>query len=486
MGTSTSAILQVTTPALGVPPSPATGLTTSLVTTTSLTLTWAAPGTGDLPFSYQPQISTDGVNWTNISVAPVTLLTVPVTGLTPATPYQFRVITSNVSGSSTSTSLSATTLAVAPGAPTAIAVVGTPGTNDITISWLPPATGTAPFTYNTFFRTPSGSGAFTAGPTTSGLSVDITGLVAGSFYDFEVTATNSAGTSVASAILSNVATSSGAIPPSAPSNISSGTLTPQSIQIDWTASSVGTAPIEYSLAWRPSSPTTTPTFFDDFTSLNTAVWILGDQPGSGKIVGGYQTNTTWIEDTNAQGCYAQAGSVVNLTLIAGTGGGTSTCRGARMATEGTFSQLYGYFECAVNAMAFVNATGFAWWLFADNEGAIYQEIDIIEIAFSSSSNYDAKASLWNTNQTLTDGIDNFHLDLTVPHTFGVDWQPGPGGVKFYIDRVLSGQFDEPGYVQPMFMLLELTGNDFSNNVNPANLPIHVPVDKVTVWQTRPF
>jgi len=230
----------------------------------------------------------------------------------------------------------------------------------------------------------------------------------------------------------------------------------------------------------------TPTFSDDFTSFNTANWVYADNPGSGRVAGGYQTSGTWIEDGNGNGNYPIVGSNINLTLKPGSGGGTSICTGCRIATEGLFSQKYGYFEATVGPIpTTANRTGFAFWMFADGETAgEYQEIDIIEVAFTSPTNYDAKASLWNTDQTLTDGIDNFSLDLTVGHTFGVDWQPG--GVTFYIDRVATGSFAEPGYPNAMFMILEYTGNDFTANVNPANLPVHVGVDKVQAWTVRPF
>ena len=60
MGTSISSILQVTTAATAVAPGPATALIASNITTASLQLSWAAPTTGNKPYTYTPQYQLPG------------------------------------------------------------------------------------------------------------------------------------------------------------------------------------------------------------------------------------------------------------------------------------------------------------------------------------------------------------------------------------------------------------------------------------------
>lgn len=268
MGTSVSAIITVTTPPLGVAPGQATGLTVSNLTATSLTLSWVAPGVGSLPFTYQVQSATPigSTSWVDQG-GPTGSTSVGVTGLKAATGYSFQVITSNSTGSSTSASVSATTLAVAPGPPTGLSVAGSPTQTTIPLQWNAPLVGTAPLTYQALMRSPSGSGAFSSGsilPVTS-LTTTITGLIPAETYDFEVTASNSAGTSAPSAILSNISTTSPSLVlPSAPTNLTVGTITSTSIALTWSAPATGSTPMSYVVQYQvvPSGASPNDTVID--------------------------------------------------------------------------------------------------------------------------------------------------------------------------------------------------------------------------------
>ena len=239
---------------VGNAPAAATALTITNLAPTSLTLGWTAPATGTLPFTYQPQSAPIGSSvWTNIG-AGISTTTLAVISLTANTGYQFQIVTTNSVGSSTSASVSATTLSVLPGAPTGLAVSGSPAQTSITLQWNAPAAGTTPFTYQVLLRTPAGSGTFVAaGGTTPGLTQTIAGLTAGTAYDLEVTAANGAGTGPASTILANVQTAaaSGGVAPSAPANLAAGTITASSLGVSWTPPATGTAPISYIVQWRP-------------------------------------------------------------------------------------------------------------------------------------------------------------------------------------------------------------------------------------------
>lgn len=256
-GPQSAILLNVlTAAAAGTAPGPAAGLIVSALAATSLTLTWVAPSTGTPPFTYQPQQSINsGATWTNIGSG-ISGVTVPVTGLTANTAYQFQIITTNASGSSTSTAASATTLSVIPTAPTTLAVVGSPTQTSITVQWAAPATGTPPLTYQLLSRTPSGSGAFiTAGATTTSTTQTASGLVPATTYDFVVTATNAAGTSPNSSILANVSTSAATgVLPSAPTSLAATSISSTSVVLTWAAPAAGSAPFQYVVQYQVVPP----------------------------------------------------------------------------------------------------------------------------------------------------------------------------------------------------------------------------------------
>jgi chitodextrinase len=255
LGTSVSSIIDVTTSPLGVLPGPATGLTISSVSATALIISWTPSLTGSPPFQFEVQRRIAG---SGAAFAVVTALTTntsqQVTGLTPNTSYEFQVVTLNATGNTASASALATTSALPPGAVTGLALSGNPGPTSVSLTWQAPSTGSAPFTYQVYMASPSGSGVYSpVGGTQSGTTATISGLTSGLTYDFYVQASNSAGTGVASTPLSNVRTATGAVLPSAPLNLAAGTVTSTSIALSWSPPAVGTPPLSYVVQYRLSA-----------------------------------------------------------------------------------------------------------------------------------------------------------------------------------------------------------------------------------------
>lgn len=257
-----------------------------------------------------------------------------------------------------------------------------------------------------------------------------------------------------------------------------------------------------SLTVNVTNPAAGTTFDDEFNTLsllntrNTGAggtWLPAG--GIGSSTDGYVNNETWIINpfnpaTNLNTVMTASSGILSLNLLDTPSNLSSVMSnapyiGSRITTEQTFTQKYGYFECRAK-VPLTQGTGFAFWMFA--YGSPYQEIDVIEIPVADNgTNIDAKASYWNTDQTLSDGIDNFTLDVQNWHTYGVDWQSD--FTTFYIDRVQTGQFTSYNYVNPMFMMLEFTDSSTwpsGNTIVAGSLPTSAQVDYVRVWQTKPF
>jgi len=134
--------------------------------------------------------------------------TIPVTGLTPGTDYTFIVFATNSQGAgiNSSSSNTITTDAAAPGAPT-IGTATKTGSTTARITFTPPSVNNGAAV--TQYTVTSSPGGITANGSAS--PINITGLSPASSYTFTVTATNSAGTSVASAA-SNQITSDATVP----------------------------------------------------------------------------------------------------------------------------------------------------------------------------------------------------------------------------------------------------------------------------------
>jgi hypothetical protein len=174
----------------------------------------ATAGNAQATVSFTPPVNNGGAAITNYTVistpgnftasggaSPIT-----VTGLTNGTAYSFRVTATNIGGTSapSSPSNSVTPSASAPGAPTI--GIATAGNAQASVSFTPPLdNGGTPINYYTVTSTPGNLTAFGAAS-----PITIRGLSNGTTYSFTVTATNSGGTSPASAA-SNSVSLSGAI-----------------------------------------------------------------------------------------------------------------------------------------------------------------------------------------------------------------------------------------------------------------------------------
>jgi len=188
------------------PGAPTIGAATKTGSTTATVVYTAPASNGGYAITSYTAISTPGAVTGSVSQAGSGTIT--VTGLTPGKEYTFTVLATNSQGSgiNSASSNTITTDAAAPSAP----LVGTAtklSSTTASLSFSPPSENNgAAVTGYTVTSTPGGITA-----TGSASPITITGLTPATAYTFAVTATNSAGTSIASSS-SNQITSDATVP----------------------------------------------------------------------------------------------------------------------------------------------------------------------------------------------------------------------------------------------------------------------------------
>jgi uncharacterized protein YccT (UPF0319 family) len=155
-----------------------------------------AAGTGGTPATYTVIAVGDATKTCTVTVPATSCI---VTGLINGTAYTFTVTATNAAGTSAASAASAAvTPATVPGAPT-IGAVAVASATSVTVNCTTPASnGGATITSYTATAVGDATKTGTLTSATCGL-ITVTGLTTGTAYTFTVTATNAAGTSVASA-----------------------------------------------------------------------------------------------------------------------------------------------------------------------------------------------------------------------------------------------------------------------------------------------
>lgn len=222
-----------------------------------VTLTWSAPSSigGS---SLRPYTITQTPGGTTYTAA-VMPRSYTVTGLTNGTSYSFTIHANNIGGASPeSNSASATPVrtSTAPSAPQS--PIAAAGSRSATVSWTAPSSDGGSAIASYYVTSSPGSKHCTA--TAPATSCVVAGLTAGTNYTFSITATNTAGTSVASSATSSVKVLDD---PSAPRNVTLTRaqfgLTKGRFVVSWTApaSDGGASIASYTVTLTPGNYTCT-------------------------------------------------------------------------------------------------------------------------------------------------------------------------------------------------------------------------------------
>jgi len=247
------------------PPGPVTGLQSSNVTPTSLILTWSAPmisaGAGaaiQYQVLYQVSGSTTSpyTGWTEYQITPNTVLT--VTGLNSYVTYNFSVAALNNVGIGSSALLNTIQL---PG-PTITGSAPLPpsgfrasniGTTNVTLNWN---LVNGAVQYKILYQVASSPTGWIEFNTTINSTLNVTGLLPLTVYNFGVIAINNYGTSTPS-LLSTIqllTSNLTGVPPPSPKNLTTGVVDVSSVTLSWTGlgdSSQYT--VSYQVVGAPSS-----------------------------------------------------------------------------------------------------------------------------------------------------------------------------------------------------------------------------------------
>lgn len=221
--------ISVTTPDTQAPSAPGTPVA-SVITTTSLTLTWTAASDNVGVSGYD--VFQDGVQ---VNTSNITGTSFNVTNLSPSTTYQFYVKAKDAAGNSTNSStINATTPAPpdteAPSAPTGL-VASTVLQNSVTLNWTASTDNIGVTGYDVYRN---GVKINSALVTTT--SYPATGLSAATAYQFYVVAKDAAGNTSDNSNTISVTTPDTQAP-SAPGTPVASAITTTSLTLTWTAAS---------------------------------------------------------------------------------------------------------------------------------------------------------------------------------------------------------------------------------------------------------
>jgi hypothetical protein len=189
-GPQVSATTQSALPSL---PSAPSGLTTAVVSSSQINLTWVDTSTNETGFNVERATATAGP-WTTIATTGSNVVAYSSTGLASSTTYYFRVRSFNTAGSSAYTPVvtaTTQTTATLPAAPTGLSATGI-STSQINLTWTDNSTNEQGFSIE---RGSSASGPWSVLGTTAQSSYSNTGLTASTTYYYRVRAYNTAGNS---------------------------------------------------------------------------------------------------------------------------------------------------------------------------------------------------------------------------------------------------------------------------------------------------
>ena len=280
---------------------PPTGLSTTSISTSGAVLNWSAVATASsYAVQYKLQSSTSWITLT----ANTTSTTATLSTLTPSTAYNWQVRSNCSAGSSVFVGISFSTSALTCDAPSTLSTSNIANTSAI-VSW---SAANNAFNYTLDMKAATAT-QWTNVTITSSLSASISGLIAGTAYQWRVSTNCSSGSS-AYAQSQFTTTGTVVVPCNAPASLTSSNITTSGATISWAAVS---GALNYSIEYKLTSSGT---------------WILAQTAWSSTIYSftGLSANTIydWHVRTNcSSGSSAYTAAQFTTTAVV-----NNTCPGS--------------------------------------------------------------------------------------------------------------------------------------------------------------
>ena len=222
------------------PPPAISAVAATSIASSSVTITWTTDQASTSLVNYGPTTNYGASSSLNSTLQ--TSHSVTLSGLTQSTLYNFQVVSANATSNSATSADYTFTTAVGVGAPVISAVAAGGMTNTAaTITWTTDQPSSSQVAYGP--TASYGSTSALASTLVSSHSVTLTGLTAGTTYNFQVISINSAGTQATSTNSSLTTTGT----PAAPviSSVAATTISSSSATITWTTDQATSSLVNY-------------------------------------------------------------------------------------------------------------------------------------------------------------------------------------------------------------------------------------------------
>ena len=209
------------------PPVPPSNLAAVVSSSSQVSLTWADAPTNEAGFRVYRSLNAGA--FTQVASLPAGTTSYADSGLQPGTAYGYRITAFNDGGESTPASITVTTpasLPATPGSLTATAV----SASQVNLGWVDAANNETG--YRVYRSTAGGAYTLLATLAANATTYSNTGLIAGTAYNYRVTAFNASGESAATAV--SVTTR-----PAAPTSLRASGASQTTMLLTWTHNSAG-------------------------------------------------------------------------------------------------------------------------------------------------------------------------------------------------------------------------------------------------------
>lgn len=206
-------------------------------------------------------------------------------------------------------------------------------------------------------------------------------------------------------------------------------------------------------------------------------------------------SSSFVDPASGYNPFSTAGGVLNITAVPDrtAAGYPGSWESGLITTQGSFSQVYGYFEIRADFSDLAGAWD-AFWLLPDvqildpHNADGWQELDIVEHygswdkgVYSTIHTTDPQNGIpWQENRQI-------YSELAEPagyHVYGMLWKPDR--ISFYVDgQPVGSQVTPSDMHRPMYLLADLATqtNPGGNNANAANVPIRSSIDYIRVYSS---